>query len=102
MFVGCLLGMERVPIGPQLASPVGPPLDMVWIHGLNWAWGSDCLLGMECVLIGPQLPCPVGPPLDMVWICGLNWACISGLFTGYGLGPNWPPANKPSWAPFWI
>ena len=32
-------------------------------------------------------------------MCGLHWAWVSGLFAGYGLGTNWAPASKPSWAP---
>ena len=58
------------------------------------------------VRIGPQLvyiqKTQLGPTLDIVWLRGLNWAWVSGLFTVYGVGPNWAPAIKPSWAPRWI
>ena len=47
--------------------------------------------------IEPQPTSPVAPTLDMVLIRGLNWTWVSGLFTGYGVGPTWAPASKPSW-----
>ena len=54
---------------------------------------------MEWAPLGPQLASPVGPH---VGFRGDTWAklgLVSGLFTGYGVGPNWAPASKHSWAP---
>ena len=73
--MGCLLGMEWVPIGPSWQAQLAF-LDMVWIGGLNWACVSDCLPGME-----------------WVWVCG--------LFTGYGVGPKWGQLASPV-GPIWI
>ena len=47
--------------------------------------------------LGSNQKAQLGPTLDKVCIRGLNWAWVSGLFTGYGVGPNWALANKPSW-----
>ena len=33
--------------------------------------------------------------MPTVWTYGLNWAWLSGPFMGYGVDPNWAPANIP-------
>ena len=88
---------------PQLARPVGPHVGYcvdVWAKlGLGvWAvyWVRS---GPQ---LGPSQQAQLGPTLDIVWMCGLNLAWVSGLFTGYGVGPNWALANKPRWVPLWI
>ena len=90
--------MEWAPIGHHLTRPVGPHVgycvDMWAKLGLgfwavNWVWNGPQL--------GPSQQAQLGPTLDIVWMCGLNWAWVSGLFTGYGVGPNWAPTNKPIW-----
>ena len=50
---------------------------------------------MEWAPIEPQPKSPVGPTLDMVLIRGLNWTWVSGLFTGYGVGPTWGQLASP-------
>ena len=32
-------------------------------------------------------------------MCGLNWVWVSGLFIGYGVGPNWAPSKQAQLAP---
>ena len=90
--------------GPQL----GPKHKPNWPHfgyGVDtWAKLGLCFWAVYRVYsqLGPQLSSSVGPTLDMVWMCGLNSVWIYVLFTGYGVGPNWAPANEPSWALLWI
>ena len=92
--------MEWAPFGPQLASPVGPH---VGFRGDTWAKVGLGFWAVCWVWSGPQLSpswhAQLGPTSDIAWMCGLNWAWVSGLFAGYGLGPNWAPVSKPSWAP---
>ena len=49
--------------------------------------------------MGPSQQAQLGPTLDIVWMCGLNWVWISGLFIGYGLGPNWAPSKQAQLGP---
>ena len=63
--------------GSQLGcrKPTWPPVDIVWIYGLNWAWLSGSFLGYG---VGPKWVQPttqLGPSLDIVWIaCALIWS----------------------------
>ena len=88
-------------VGPNWASASkpcwAPRRILCGFVGQTWPGFLGCLLGMEWAPIEPQPSSPVGPTLDM--IRGLNWTWVSGLFTGYGVGPTWGPASKPSWAP---
>ena len=76
VFLGCLLGMEWAPIGPQLASLVGPHFGYgidTWVK-LNLGFWADCWVVIEWVPIGPQPTSPVGPHVGycLPWMCGLN------------------------------
>ena len=60
--------------------------------------------GTDWVTIGPQPTIPVGPHFGYrgdTWTkpLKLGLSCASWSFTGYGVGPNWAPASKPSWTP---
>ena len=72
-FLGCLLGMEWAPIGPQLASPVGPHFGYgidTWVK-LNLGFWADCWV-VSGSQLGPSQQAQLGPTSDIVWMCGLN------------------------------
>ena len=86
--------MEWAPNGPQLASPVGPHFGYgidTWAK-LNLGFWADCWV-VSGSQLGPSQQAQLGPKSNIVWMCGLNWTRVSGLFTGYGVGPDWAPAK---------
>ena len=104
--MGCILGMEWLPIGPQQTSPVGSHFGYrggPWVKlGLGlWAvcraWSGTQLV--------PNQQTQLSPNLDMLWICGLNWAWVSGPSTGYkvgSIGPQPPNPVDPTLDMAWI
>ena len=92
--------MEWAPIGPQLASPVGPHVEYyvdVWgklglgFRAVCWVWSGPQM--------GPSEQAQLGPTSDIACMCGLSWAWFLGCLLGMGVGPKWASASKPCWAP---
>ncbi len=87
--------MEWAPIGPQLASTVGPHVGYcvdVWaklglVSGLFAGYG-----GMEWAPIGPQLASPVGPHVeycvDLWGKLGLGFRALCWVWSGPQMGPS--------------
>ena len=89
--------MEWAPVGPQLASPVGPHVGYcldVWAK-LSMGFGAVYLVlsGPKWALI--QRAQLHGPILDMVFIRGLNWTWVSDCSPGMEWTPIGPQLASP-------
>ena len=86
--------MEWAPTWAPASKPswphVGYGID-TWAK-LNLGFWADCWV-VSGSQLGPSQQAQLGPKSNIVWMFGLNWARVSGLFTGYGVGPDWAPAK---------